>query len=94
MLTRRPQCPQGVKDDGDVNHFLYQGGRHRFDPTEHGRNHGETGQTHTGDNAFHRDPPGALIFDKSGLRVVMDVVYNHVPGGNGDVFHVNVEMNF
>jgi len=25
-------------------------------------------------------------FHKSGIRVIMDVVYNHVPAGNGDVF--------
>jgi 1,4-alpha-glucan branching enzyme len=25
-------------------------------------------------------------FHKSGIHIVMDVVYNHVPVGNGDVF--------
>ena len=75
--VRGSQRPQRVEDDGDVDHLLNQSRRHWFEPTEHGCNHGDTRQTHAGDNALHRNPARALGDDQSFSDAIKPVGNDH-----------------
>ena len=61
------QCAQRVEDHGDVDGLLRQCTRHRRQPAEGGKAHGEAGKAHAGDDALDGDAPRAPG-DGDGLR--------------------------
>ena len=55
--ARRRERAQRIEDHGNVDHFLNDGGRHRRQPAERRRQHGQHRKPHPRHDALDGDPP-------------------------------------